>query len=300
MKNATGKIKEVAEHISQTDATHFATTKTKKLPNRVKKAEAAQLGFFKAACAAGISAYDAAILTKHAMPDIGQIDPRLLGMGIGGLAGAGMGALAGGKNNRGKGALLGGAAGAGFGGLAGAMLPGTGGIFGQAHIPGGAAGAGAAGAGGAGAAAATPPTADKGLSAFLNTGGPTNEIGNQMTTPGAIKSVGLSQLADLQKHLANAPQQFQREQQLHQMQNQPQPGRVAGFRGLVDDYNNFTKSHNQKIDDDLAAKDNASNRIDMTGAPGTIDTSPQLQELAKEKAMRTQIAALRKQLGLDQ
>src|ERR1017187_6267300 len=38
MKNPPSKIKNVAKHISATDATHFAATKTSKLPNHVKKA----------------------------------------------------------------------------------------------------------------------------------------------------------------------------------------------------------------------------------------------------------------------
>lgn len=38
LKDAPDKVKEIAKHISDTDARHFAATKRKGLPDRVKKA----------------------------------------------------------------------------------------------------------------------------------------------------------------------------------------------------------------------------------------------------------------------
>jgi len=136
LKHVSAKVKEVAEHISPTDAHHFAATKTKGLPEHVEKSanlnntdttmndstkQAAERGFFKAALAHGFSALEAATLTKqaNAFTDFITAHPGYAGAAIGGLGGAGLGALAGGEKHRGTGALTGALAGAGLGGLAG-------------------------------------------------------------------------------------------------------------------------------------------------------------------------------------
>ena len=62
MKKAPSKIKNVAKHISPTDATHFAATKTSKLPEHVKAAF--DLGFFKTALDNGVEPLLAAELIK--------------------------------------------------------------------------------------------------------------------------------------------------------------------------------------------------------------------------------------------
>jgi hypothetical protein len=151
MKHAPAKIKEVANHISPQDAHDFAATNTKKLPKYVKKSSCtcgtcseckpmkhddtaedkaliaklvkpeALKENIKEAFVRGF--LNAALITKQAF-DINQLineNPKAA-LGIaGGLGGAGIGALAGGEKNRGKGALAGGLAGAGLGALAGSQ-----------------------------------------------------------------------------------------------------------------------------------------------------------------------------------
>ena len=72
LSKAPGKIKNVAKHISGTDAKHFAQTKHRGLPEHVKKADfdmnkqAFERGFLKAAMSNGVDILTATQLLKHA------------------------------------------------------------------------------------------------------------------------------------------------------------------------------------------------------------------------------------------
>lgn len=118
-KNPPEKIKEVAEHISPTDAKHFAETKHQGLPEHVKKAnimnEHFVNGFIKRASEYGLSKGQAV-----------DVLCKVSGVGIG-MGGAIFGPLSGLAADKGKGwstaggALLGGAAGGAAGAIPGAL-----------------------------------------------------------------------------------------------------------------------------------------------------------------------------------